>query len=278
MEIKFYQPSNPLLQKYIECFYFLTRQPAEKPVVYAAFPGICYFVTINENSQSSIENEYKRFIHKPGARPVSELIYNFDKPHFIEYRGAARELNICFKPLGVNAFLKNKLASYGSDYSTPFYPFADYQAYLADMCSMKKIENKITLTENYWLSKLKGFAHPFLERVIEEIKSEDGTAARTMTEIAASNQASRATLHKQFADHLCTTPGQFRKVVRFRKAMEKHSVKRAIESLTDISNLVNYFDQSHMIKDFKALTNHSPKSFFSKITPLAEGKINWKFL
>ena len=277
MEVKFYEPSNSLLQKYIECFYFLTRQPDEKPVVYVAFPGIYYFITINENSRSITRNEYKRFVHHPGAGTVSEFIYNFGKPHFIEYEGMTNELNICFKPLGLNAFLENKLTTYSSNYSTPFYPFEDYQEYLEEICSMKKIENKITRTENYWLSKLKGFKHPFLARVIKEIKNENSTA-RTIAEIAAANRASRATFYQQFTDHLCTSPGQFRKVMRFRKAMKKHSVKRATESLTDISLFVNYFDQSHMIKDFKSLTSHSPKRFFSNITTLAGGKINWKFL
>lgn len=277
MEIKFFKPNNPLLQKYIESFYVLTRQPHDKPVIYVAFPGTGYFVTINENSESIRQNEYTRFVHHPGQLPISDFIYNFDEPHFIEYEGATSELNICFKPLGLNAFLENKLTSYSANYSTPFYPFEDYRQYLANISTMKNVEDKIEATEIYWLSKLRGFTHPFLYQVVEEIKDEDRTA-RTFAEIAAANKISRATLHKQFEHHLCTTPGQFRKVVRFRKAMKKHAVKSTIESLTDISNLVNYFDQSHMIKDFKALTHHSPKSFFSKITPLASGKLNWIFL
>jgi AraC-like DNA-binding protein len=277
MEIQFYKPSNPLLQNCIESFYILTRQPEDKPVIYVAFPGMGYFITINENSRYIMQGEYTRFMHRPDQLPISHLIYNFDKPHFIEYEGATSELNICFKPLGINAFLENKLTIYSADYSTPFYPFDDYRQYLADIGSIKNIEDKIQATEKYWLSKFKGFAHPFLEQVIEEIKNED-RAARTFAQIAATNKISRTTLHKQFEQHLCTTPGQFRKVVRFRKAMKKHAVKSTIESLTDISNLANYFDQSHMIKDFKALTHHSPKNFFSKITPLANGKLNWIFL
>lgn len=277
MKIEFYEPSNQLLKKYIGGFYALTREAKDKPVMYVAFPGVGYFVSINEKSQSAMRNEYKSFVHNPDKLPISELIYNFDKPHFIEYRGATSELTICFKPLGINAFLKNKLTDYSSDYSTPFYPFDDYQQFLAEIYSAKNIENKIALTEKYWLSKLKGFSHPFLDRIVEELQNEDGNV-RTIAEIAASNKVSRTTLHKQFEENLCTTPAQFRKVVRFRKALNKHSIKSQIESLTDISHLVNYFDQSHMVKDFKALTNHSPKKFFSKITPFAEGKINWMFL
>lgn len=106
MEIKFYRPRNLLLQNYIENFYYLTLLPDEEPVVYVAFPSTFYFVTVNENALSITQKEYKSFIHRPGERPVSELIFNFEKPHFIEYRGGASELNICFKPLGINAFLK----------------------------------------------------------------------------------------------------------------------------------------------------------------------------
>ncbi|HEX8637821.1 MAG TPA: helix-turn-helix domain-containing protein [Pyrinomonadaceae bacterium] len=277
MEIKFYKPRDLLLQKYIESFYYLKRQPEDKPVIYVAFPGICYFVSINESSQSVMQEEHKKFIHVAGESPVSDFIYNFDKPHFIEYQGATSELNICFKPLGINAFLEDNLSVYSSNYSTPFYPFEDYGQFLADVGSIKNIENKFRATEKYWTSKLKGFAHPFLKQVVEEIKNEDLTS-RTIPGIAAANKVSRTTLHKEFSLHLCTTPGQFRKVVRFRRALKKHSVKSTIENLTDISCLVNYFDQSHMSKDFKALTKHSPKTFFSKTTPLAGGKFNWMFL
>lgn len=277
MEIRFYKPHSLLLQKYIASFYYLKRQPEDNPVIYVAFPGLCYFVSINENAQSVMQDEYKKFTHVSGTAPVSDFIYNFDKPHFIEYQGATSELNICFKPLGINAFLEENLSVYSSNYSTPFYPFEDYGQFLADVNSTENIENKFRVMEKYWVSKLKGFAHPFLEQVIEEIKNDDLTI-RTIAEITHAHKVSRTTLHKEFARHLCTTPGQFRKVSRFRSALKKHSVKSIIENLADISCFANYFDQSHMIKDFKALTNYSPKTFFSKITPLEGGKINWIFL
>lgn len=275
MLIEFFKPNSSQLQKYIEGFYVLTRQPDDKPVMYVAFPGSGYFVTINENSKITIRGDFKHIMQSRGELPVSKLLYNFDKPHFYGYEGATSELNICFKPLGINAFLDNKLNNYSSNCSTQFHPFADYRQYLHELNSAQSIDSKIELTENYWLSKLKGFEHLFLQNVVRELETDD---CRTITEIAAENKVSRTTLHKQFEEHLCTTPAQFRKVLRFRKALEKGSVKTNIESLTDISYLVNYFDQSHMVKDFKALTNHSPKQFFSKITPFANGKINWMFV
>jgi AraC-like DNA-binding protein len=40
---------------------------------------------------------------------------------------------------------------------------------------------------------------------------------------------------------------------------------------------LNYFDQSHLVKEFKELTGFSPKTFFKQISPLENGTIQWMF-
>jgi AraC-like DNA-binding protein len=275
MEIKLYKPANPSLQQYIESFYILTRKPEEKTTTYIAFPTTRYFVSINENSEIKGNSCRFKFVHSPNKQPASNFIYNLDKPHFFQYEGETNEFNICFKPLGLNAFLEEDLNSYPSGYFTHFEPFPDYQNCMADIFSTETIQEKVKAMEDYWLSKFKGFEHPFLHKVLDEIGQEE---SGTIEQIAFRNKISRVTLNKHFRRHLCTSAAQFRKIARFRKAMEKHSIKRAIENLSDISYLVDYFDQSHMIRDFKSLTNQTPKNFFSNISPLENGQINWMFL
>src|SRR5215216_2899029 len=197
MEIKFYKPQNPLLQKYIESFYILRRQPTDEAMTYLAFPGIYYFVSINENSVGVSKDNCKKFTYSFGKRPVSSFIYNFDKPDFISYEGETCELNICFKPLGINAFLEKELAFYEPSPSAQFTPFPDYQTYLLDILSIENIDDKIQATEAYWLSKLTGFEHPFLHKVIEEMQSENNQR-KTIADIALHNKISRTTLYKQF--------------------------------------------------------------------------------
>src|SRR5262249_2654653 len=152
----------------------------------------------------------------------------------------------CFKPLGVNAFLEKELVFYGQNRPEAFAPFPDYPAYLLEILSIKNIDDKIRAAESYWLSKLTGFEHPFLHRVIEEMQSED-TERKTISDIALRNNISRITLYKEFERPLCTVPAQFKKVVRFRKAMKKYAADSTAINLTNISYLVDYFDQSHMI-------------------------------
>jgi AraC-like DNA-binding protein len=77
-------------------------------------------------------------------------------------------------------------------------------------------------------------------------------------------------MHQHFERYLCKTPAEFRKVIRFRKAVNAHRLLPAEQGLTRLSLLANYFDQSHMIRDFKELTGHTPKSFFRSISRLGD--------
>jgi AraC-like DNA-binding protein len=101
---------------------------------------------------------------------------------------------------------------------------------------------------------------------------------RSITAMCRSYGVSRQTMHQHFERYLCKTPAEFRKIIRFRKAVHSHPFLPAEQKLTRLSVLANYFDQSHMIRDFKELTGHTPKTFFKSISRFGDGEINWLFL
>jgi len=131
---------------------------------------------------------------------------------------------------------------------------------------MKKIlntQNKTLLVENlekYWLTKMIGFSHPFLGNAISKIKENPKV---TTLELANEFNVSQKTLILQFKKHLCKTPSEYKKILRFRKAlleMQEESNKKT--KLTELSYILDFFDQSHMISNFKSLTGYPPKTFF----------------
>jgi len=276
MKVKLYKPQNPRLQKYIECFYTLRRFAADESVTYLAFPSIFSMVCLNAQERIEQSGENLIFTHCPQNRLQTHIICDFRSAGWIRYEGAADEIVIYFKPLGLNAFLEKNLTSYVPSIFAEFAPFGDYQTIMTEIFALDGDEPRLRALENYWLSKYKGFEHPFLHRVIEEMVNDGGAAS--ISETALKNRISRPTLNKHFDLHIGTTPSQFKKVVRFRNAMKRHRQKISQENLADISSGADYFDQSHMIKDFRALTKHSPKNFFSKISSLEDGQINWLFL
>jgi AraC-like DNA-binding protein len=277
MEISLYKPKSRLLGQYIECFYTLKRQAEDREVTYFAFPSIYPTIVLNSfaNHKNPSLNNYI-ISHCPNNRLATSLVCQFEKYGWIKYQGLADEIVIYFKPLGINAFLEKNLRHYVQSFLVDFKPFDDYQSMMIDLFTFDNDIDRIQSLEAYWLSKHKGFQHPFLQNVVEEIMSDEGTSS--ISKIARKNKVSRTTLIKQFDIHLCTTPSLFKKVVRFRNAMKRYRQKAEDDYLVDISQDVEYFDQSHMIKDFKSLTNYSPKTFFAKISTSEDGYINWLFL
>jgi len=276
MEIKVYRPANPTLKPFIECFYTLKRTPDEASVKYVAFPSIFSMVCLNANTEIEFANNNLVFANSRTNTLENTLICDFDYSGWIKYEGAADEIVIYFKPLGLNAFLDKTLRSYVTSFFMRFEPYDDYKASMLEIFSVNDDEKRIEHLEDYWSSKLRGFDHPFLQNVVDKIMSEDFHGS--ISDLAARHGISRTTLIKHFDLHICTTPSQFKKIVRFRDAMKRHRNKIADQNLSGISHDADYFDQSHMIKDFKSLTKLSPKSFFSQISKIEDGQINWLFL
>ncbi len=277
MEIKLFKPKKPLLQKYIECFYILRRKPDEKSITYLGFPSFNAFVIVCKNAEITLQKENITVAHSHNCLPESLLIFDFEKSGFTRYTGETFEVTIYFKPLGLNAFLDKNLIDYKNSPVSHFNPFDDYQTKMAEVFVISDDEKMMQTLENYWLSKLKGFQYPFLQKVVAEIMDENNLPI-TISDIAKRNNISRTTLNKYFNQHIGTSPNQFKKIVRFRHAMKQFAAKTSVENLIDVAYLAEYFDQSHMVKDFKSLTGYSPKTFFAKLSQLENGQINWLFL
>jgi AraC-like DNA-binding protein len=73
---------------------------------------------------------------------------------------------------------------------------------------------------------------------------------------------------RRFAEHAGMPPKHYAKVARFTFAL---SLKAARPSLTwaGVSQQAGYFDQMHLVKDFKALAAAPPSMLFDQLTPLA---------
>ncbi|MET3535954.1 helix-turn-helix domain-containing protein [Chryseobacterium limigenitum] len=277
MKIKVYFPSNPLLKKYIECIYILTHTAEEEPAKYITFPSIFTIVSSSERSRATTQGNQLLIGQCDDNEVETNLVSDFNKPVYVQYEGKANEITIYFKPLAINAFLEHDLNHYNSSNFSEFSPFEDYRKAMIDILSLQNETEKVEAVENYWLSKLIGFQHNFLETVLSEMMGDENDAL-TITELCEKNAVSRTTLNKHFIRHICKTPSQFKKILRFRNAVNKYTSNTARNNLTNIAYGVDYFDQSHMIREFKSVTGFSPKVFFEKTTALEKKQIHWLFL
>lgn len=274
MHIETFKPQREELQNFIESFYILEHSETEDKISYLTFPSIFSIVAVINNAENVISSDNITTKFSESESLATSIVCKFNAPICFKYQGNIKEICIYFKPLGLNAFLENDLAYYCHSYFNPFVPFCDYES------EMKKIldcESKNLLAESleeYWLGKLKGFSHPFLSQAISKIEYNQKV---TTLELANEFNVSQKTLISQFKRHLCKTPSEYKKILRFRKALTEMQESKKTTKLTELSYIVDFFDQSHMIANFKSLTGYSPKTFFKNLTTVEESNIQWIF-
>ncbi|MEC4005568.1 AraC family transcriptional regulator [Flavobacterium sp. SUN052] len=276
MLIKFYKPKSEILQQYIEGYYFLTNKKSDAIVEYFTFPNNFSIISIIENAEIIYSENKGIIIENQGIPFTSDLICHYKKPIKLSYEGSINELTFYFKPLGLNAFLDKSLCNYTNDFFSSFIPFDDYKEIFSTILKETDLEKRIELIENYWLSKLKVFQHSFLNQVIDELK--DNQNDYSISDLANKYGISRQNLTKHFEANLCKSPSDFKKIQRFRNALKNNIAKNSKGNLTSLSYDLLFYDQSHLIKDFKSLTGMTPKTFFKNISSEENGEINWLFL
>ncbi len=272
MNIKVYRPKNSLLKKHIECFYILEQTSEEKPVAYFTFPSIYTIITMSEHTKTLDTGDKIITKYCPSNAIETNLVCNFNEPVLVQYEGKINEITTYFKPLGINAFIDNDLRHYSEGTFPDFNPYDDYKTSMRSILSIKNPDERIEQLESYWISKLRPFEDHLLENVLAEMM-DAGNLNQSMTNLSHKTGRSRTTINKHFDKHICKTPSQFKKIIRFRTAIQNH-----LENEPGLSYNLDYFDQSHMIRDFKKLTGFTPKAFFSKIATLENGQIKWLFV
>ncbi len=276
MKIEYFKPRNPILQKYIEGYYFLTNTLSELENSYLTFPNNYSIVTVTNKCDIKFEKEKVVITADNKQNCFSSIISNYKKPIQVEYHGNVKELTIYFKPLGINNFLHRKLKDYLDDSFKIFDPFDDYLQTMQLVLETKEIEKAKDVLENYWLSKLTSFESGFLYKAIDLL--EDYEMEHSIQQVADKCLTSRQNLFKTFATHLGKTPSDYKKIHRFRKALTQFQDKKNIKNLTSLLDSSTFYDQSHFIKDFKSFTGMPPKDLFKNLDYNKGEDIKWLWI
>ncbi len=276
MEVKVFKPQNEKLKQYIECFYTL-KNSKDANISYITFPSVNTIVAILTNARFQIDNhQVTTREESTSSRFTSSIIAHFQNPIVFTYKGFINEITIYFKPGGINAFLDKPLSFYNKTNFNSFNPFADYEANMIKVLNQKTDNSKILTLEEYLLSKCKNEVNKTLHQIIETVLNPTFEKTYSINELSEKFKISRKTIHKLFIDYIGKSPIEFKKTVRFRQALERGTNPEILKLLTGIAHSTNYYDQSHMLKDFKSLTNQSPKSFFKSLSTIHDKTIFWQ--
>ena len=266
-------PQSDLLRKYIEVFYVFTPGKP-KQFSYIAFPhintAISFFSGVNltrKDPQVIIQENLEKANHNS-----VEILGKYTRPVLVHYEGDFEEIAIVFKPLGVNHFIRGNLLDIAPEYSQPLLLKNWIQ------CCNKLFEHKENQTGRLEKFLLENF-NEANDLKVPEIALKyltDPDAEYSIEEVAASAGMTLKTFQRFFMKQLTCTPSEYKRIARFRNALNSKLLSDDRRSLTSITYENNYYDQSYLIREFRKLTNLNPKKFFSEISVLDENKIIWE--
>jgi AraC-like DNA-binding protein len=268
--IKTLSPTSPFLKKYIECFYIYEGEPTSK-FSYVAFPhfntGLSFFKGASiQRKQWGIEISecIDIGIH-------IEILGKYTSPVLIEYTGKVREISIVFKPLGLNRFFSASYQSIAPHFSqqlnnTIWSHFGE---------NLFTGENDLNKLETFLIAQ---FADNDDFKPIEESLKvlENSNNETSISALANKVGYNLKTFQRHFKKHMGCSPIEFRRICRFRNSLTNKLQSAQWKNLTEITYDAGYFDQSHLIKEFRKLTNHNPTDFFKVASKVDCDKIVWE--
>jgi AraC-like DNA-binding protein len=178
----------------------------------------------------------------------------------VNYSSGMRTLLVLFREGGAASLLK-----------IPLNELLGKHAHLDDIMPayiMSEIESKLDEAENNYerLVVVESFLlgmlatkepDPRITFAVHEIRKRKGNV--NISKLANSVNISLDPFEKKFRRIIGTSPKQFASIVKLRSTIQYYPHAR---NLTDLAHQMNYFDQSHLIKEFKNLTGKTPGQFF----------------
>ena len=191
----------------------------------------------------------------------------------ITFNGSYSTFSISFKPTGFNKIFKLPpienidLAIYSDDIFDK-----KYNLLFEQLCAARGLIEMASLTETflqYYLNNQKSDERVNdITRIANIMVKNPGHVI--IEKMACDANMSLKSLERHFTQQVGITPKLFCCINRFNYAL-KLKCQNPKRDWTSIGNQAGYFDQMHLIKDFKKFTEDTP-SFFIRKTPLTTEK------
>lgn len=128
--------------------------------------------------------------------------------------------------------------------------------------SKKSSEAEIIGRLTDWLSQkqIKPSTNAIVTRFIDQTIHSKGKIG--IKNFCGELQIHKSTLEKNFKHYTGYTPKEYAKVIRFNFLLNR--ILFSPMNLTEITYEMGFFDQSHMIRDFRIITGMNPTDFVEK--------------
>lgn len=185
--------------------------------------------------------------------------------------GTVNMIAVVFHSFGAKAF-----------FDIPIYKFSNLTLSADDLNikPLKELEDKILdtkddnisirLIESFLISRLKPLREYNYNRIVTAVN----TINLCNEEVSVSNLAATVCLSSKqfrriFNEHIGVTPKEFMRIIRFHKALFILQ-NDPTTTLTSLAYECGYYDQAHMITEFKLFSGYTPREYISICAPYSD--------
>jgi len=185
----------------------------------------------------------------------------------ISCNGPADLFIVVFHPDGLHRLLNIRAVDI-KDKVIPFSDFFEWDRQKDAILNSTALNEKITLIDNFFrgvLSSRLPSANPLITAALHFIQKEKGLV--TIEHLAGFTGYHPRQLERQFIATIGLSPKKFCNIIRIHAFLK--TLKKKNPNLTQCAYESGYYDQAHLIREFKNTTGLTPSQYLKKTIPLA---------
>lgn len=254
----------PVLSDYIECFWRLEAEAAPSVVPQRLLPDGCVELILNLGARFREFDAAGQSVLQPACLVVGQMT----SPVLVAPTGAVKLLGIRFAPGGTLPFLPVAPGEL-TDRVTPLD---------AITTALERELNEALETADEWRARLASLEAALIRRLyaadwrsslqpgLAQLIKNGGQIS--VTQLAADCGLSHRQLERRFMREVGLGPKLLSRILRFQQ------VFRAVESESadwaDVAVACGYYDQAHLIRDFRQFAGQTPAVLFDDFSQLTE--------
>jgi len=257
------------LQPYVECYWTGTPEPgvSKDKSTHRVLPDGCIDIVVEFDQCEGEEGglilpSFAGFAGFPGFPDKASMVGTMSRPLIVNSARRNSFLGARFKP-GKAISILGGSAGELTDQSIPLGEIWNHSVgrdFVDELTDQRSIAAKVKLVERVLLDKLvcKRDDDPYIGALVDHIVGKRGAVSiEALSEFAG---ISRQHIARKFDRYVGISPKLFSRIMRFQDLMNTIRAAHNID-WASIALDLGYYDQAHMISDFKEFSGQTPGSF-----------------
>ncbi|NUO80670.1 helix-turn-helix transcriptional regulator [candidate division KSB1 bacterium] len=257
------KPPSPPLQRYLEAFWQIEAPPSfANPAQEKILPDGCTEIIFN------LADRFQRF-HADGTieqQPRVLVVGQMRQHVTIAPTGSVQLFGIRFKPGGAFPFLRMPLHELTDQILGATEMWRDFSNELEErLHHARSFKERVRFAESALTQRLQLEGDRAVELLVERIIATAG--CRSVAHLARDIGLSKRQLERRFQISVGLSPKLLARIIRFQRVFK--AIEENPHGWSNVALACGYYDQAHLIHDFKAFSGQNPSAFLLEQTQMS---------